>query len=106
MILECQYGNLARIAVALVIAVGELRYDIPQVTLPNRLTTQRAERLLAGCPAIYQDEFHVAPANANNAMRAGYLTARLKFEARYSRARQIASECRINVPRFIGGGRG
>jgi hypothetical protein len=90
MILECQDGNFAVIDVALVIAVGELRYDIPQVALPDRLTAQRAERIRAGCPAIYQDEFHVAPVNANNTMCAGSLIARLKFEARYSRARQIA----------------
>ena len=89
MILECKDGNLAVVDVALVIAVGELRFDIAQVALPDRLTAQRAERLRAGCPAIYQDEFHVAPANAKNTMCAGPLIARLKFEARYSRARKL-----------------
>jgi hypothetical protein len=80
MILECKDGNFAVIDVALVIAVGELRFDIPQVALPDRLTAQRAERLRAGCPAIYQYEFHVTPANAKT-MCAGPLIARLKFEA-------------------------
>jgi hypothetical protein len=49
------------IEIALVIAVGEPCCDFAQVAPPDWLTTQRAERLRAGCPAIHQDEFHVPP---------------------------------------------
>jgi hypothetical protein len=81
MILECKGGSFAVIGVALVIAVEEPRHDVSQVTLPDRLTAQRAERLRAGCPAIHQDEFHVASPSAKNIMSAGPLIERLKFEA-------------------------
>jgi len=81
MILECKDGSFAVVDVALVIAVGELRPDITQVALLDRLTAQRAERLRAGCSAVHQDESHVASPQANNTMCAGPLIARLKFEA-------------------------
>jgi hypothetical protein len=68
MVLERKDGSLAVIDVALVIAVGEPGYDISQVALPDWLAAQRAERLRAGCPAIHQDEFHVASPNAKNTM--------------------------------------
>ena len=60
MILECKDGSFAVVDVALVIAVGELRPDITQVALLDRLTAQRAERLRAGCSAVHQDESHGA----------------------------------------------
>ena len=81
MVLECKDGSFAVIDVALVIAVAELRRDIAQVALPDWLTAQRTERLRAGCPAIHQDEFHVASPDAKNIVSAGPLIERLKFEA-------------------------
>ena len=58
------------IDVALVIAVEEPRHDVSQIALPDWLTAQPTERLRAGCPAIHQDEFHVASPNAKNIMSA------------------------------------
>jgi hypothetical protein len=37
--------------------------------------------LRAGCPAIHQDEFHVASPDAKNIVPAGPLMERLKLEA-------------------------
>ena len=59
--LKCRDGGFAVVGVALVIAVGEPCCDFAQVAPPDWLTTQRAERLRAGCPAIHQNEFHVPP---------------------------------------------
>jgi len=61
MLLERWGGSIAVTGVALVIAVGEPRRKLSQVALPDWLTAQRTERLRAGCPAIHQDEFHIAP---------------------------------------------
>jgi hypothetical protein len=47
-----------------------------------RLAHSTAHREIAcGCPAIHQDEFHVASPNAKNIMSAGPANSRLKFEA-------------------------
>jgi hypothetical protein len=81
MILECKDGSFAVIGVALVIAVEEPRHDVSQVALPDWLAAQRTGRLRAGCPAIHQDEFHVASPDAKNIVSAGPLIERLKFEA-------------------------
>ena len=79
--MECKDGSLAVIGVAPVIAVEEPRHDVSQVALPDRLTAQRTERLRAGCPAVHQDEFHVASPDAKNIVSAGPLMKRLKLEA-------------------------
>ena len=81
MILECKDGSLAVIDVAFVIAVEEPRHDVSQVALPDWLAAQRTGRLRAGCPAIHQDESHVASPDATNTMCAGPLMEGLKFEA-------------------------
>ena len=61
MLLERWDGKPAVTGVALVIAVGDPRCKFSQVALPDWLTAQRTERLRAGCPAIYQDKFHMPP---------------------------------------------
>ena len=52
------------IFVAIVIAVGEVGPDFPQVACPDRLAARRAGRLLAWRPLIHQYKSHVAPPNA------------------------------------------
>jgi hypothetical protein len=52
------------IGVAIAIAVGEVRPDFSQVTCFDRLEAAHAKGLWPRCPAIHQDEFHVAPPNA------------------------------------------
>ena len=81
MLLESRRGTLAVTGVALVIAVGEPRYKFSQVALPDWVTARRTDRLRAGCPAIHQDEFHMASPDAKNTVCAGSLIARLKFAA-------------------------
>ena len=62
-------GSLAVTDVAPVIAVGELSCQFSQIALPDRLTTQRTASLLAGRPAIHDDEFHVSPPNVTGATK-------------------------------------
>jgi hypothetical protein len=64
MIFDSQHGALAMFGVAFIITVGELRLDFSQIASADRLTALPTGRLLAGRPAIYQDESHVAPPNA------------------------------------------
>jgi hypothetical protein len=62
-------GDLSATDVAPVIAVGELSCQFSQIALPDRLATQRAASLLAGRPAIHDDEFHVPPPNVTGATK-------------------------------------
>jgi hypothetical protein len=64
MIFDSQHGAFAVFGVAFIIAVGDSRFDFPQIARPDRLTAQRTEGLRAGRPAIHQYESHVAPPNA------------------------------------------
>jgi len=66
MVLERLDGHFAVAEVASLIAVGEAGPELPQVALPDRLTTQRTASLLAGRPTIHDDEFHVSPPNARD----------------------------------------
>ena len=50
--------------VAIVIAVGEVCSDFPQVACVDRLIARHAERLPAWRPLIHQYKSHVAPPNA------------------------------------------
>lgn len=50
--------------VAIMIAVGEVRSDFPQIAFADRLAAQHAMGSRGGYPAIHQYEFHVAPPNA------------------------------------------
>lgn len=59
--LERRDGGSAVAEVALMIAVGEPGCDVSQVSVANRLTAQRTERLRPGTPASHHDEFHVPP---------------------------------------------
>ena len=54
-------GAIAVVCVASVIAVGELRPDLPQVACRKWLLTQHTGRLSAGRPAIDHDESHLVP---------------------------------------------
>jgi hypothetical protein len=45
--------------IALVVAVGEPRCDLPQVASSDRFTAPRTKGSRPGCPAIHQDELHV-----------------------------------------------
>jgi hypothetical protein len=56
------------IGVAIWIAVREPRCDLSQIARTDLLTAQRTQRLLAGHPAIHQDESHMAPPNAKQRM--------------------------------------
>ena len=47
--------------VAVVIAVGEMRGQLAEIVLSNRLATPCTEGLRAGRPAIHQHELHVPP---------------------------------------------
>jgi hypothetical protein len=59
-ILENQHSLFAVIGVAIMIAVGELCPDFPQIARTDWLTAQHTDRLLAGRCAVHQDESHVA----------------------------------------------
>jgi hypothetical protein len=52
------------VGVAIVIAVGEVRPDFSQVACFDRLEAAHAKGPWARCPAIHQNEFHVALPNA------------------------------------------
>jgi len=63
------------IFVAIVIAVGEVRPDFPQVACFDRLIARHTEGLSAGRPLIYQHKSHVAPPNAKqNTVSAAWKT--------------------------------
>ena len=62
--LENQERTLAVIFVAIVIAVGEVCSDFPQVACSDRLIARHTEGLSAGHPLIHQYKSHVAPPNA------------------------------------------
>jgi hypothetical protein len=62
-------GTPAVIGVAIMIAVEEFGSDFSQIATPDRLTTQRTRRLLAGRPVIHTHEFHVAPPSAKQKLR-------------------------------------
>ena len=64
MIFEKLGSACAVIGVAIMIAIGELRSDFSEITCPDWLAAQHADGLLAGRPANYQYESHVAPPNA------------------------------------------
>src|SRR6516162_5174980 len=72
MLLDRGGGNFAVIDVAPVIAVEEPRCKFSQIALPDRLTAQLTESLLAGRPTIHDDEFHVPPANEQNTASASW----------------------------------
>jgi hypothetical protein len=73
MLLDRGGGNFAVIDVAPVIAVEEPRCKFSQIALPDRLTAQLTESLLAGRPTIHDDEFHVPPPNEKqNTASAGW----------------------------------
>jgi hypothetical protein len=69
MLLERWGGSLAATDVAPVIAVGELSCKFSQIALPDRLTTRRTASLVAGRPAIHEDEFHLPPPNVTGATK-------------------------------------
>ena len=69
MLLERWGGSSAVTDVAPVIAVGELSCKFSQIALPDRLATQRTASLLAGRPAIHDDEFHVPRPNVTGATK-------------------------------------
>src|SRR5882757_7815770 len=52
------------IRVAIVIAVDEVRADLSQVALFDRLIAHHTEGLRVRRPAIHQDESHLAPSDA------------------------------------------
>ena len=64
MIFDGKDAALAVAGVAFVIAVAEPRPDLSQIARRDRLAAGRADGLRAGCPAVDQDEFQVAPPNA------------------------------------------
>jgi hypothetical protein len=70
MLLERWGGILAVTDVTRVIAIGELSCQFSQIALPDRLVTQRTASLLAGRPAIYDDEFHVPRPNVTRCNKA------------------------------------
>ena len=80
MILECKDGNFAVIDVALVIAVGELRRDIPQVALPTDSQHSAQNDCVRGVLPFTKTNFmrHLL---MRKTMCAGPLIARLKFDA-------------------------
>ena len=51
---------MAVVRVAIVIAVDEMRPDLSQIALFDRLIAPHAEGSRAGRPAVHQDESHVA----------------------------------------------
>jgi hypothetical protein len=61
--LEHPVGLLAVTDVAVVIAVGEMRGQLAETVLTNRLATPCTEGLRAGRSAVDQDEPHVPPSN-------------------------------------------
>jgi hypothetical protein len=67
-IFESQGGVRAVIDIAIVTAIEESRPDFSQIALSDWLTAQHTKRLGAGCPAIHQDKFHVAPPEAKQNM--------------------------------------
>jgi hypothetical protein len=67
-IFESQDRVRAVIDVAIVIAIGESRPDFSQIALSNWLTALHTKRPWAGCPAIHQNKFHVAPPKAKQNM--------------------------------------
>jgi hypothetical protein len=69
MLLERWGGSLAVTDIAPVIAVGEPSCKLSQIALPDRLATQRTASLLAGRPAIHDDEFHVPRPNVTGATK-------------------------------------
>jgi hypothetical protein len=61
--LEHPVGLLAVTDVTVVIAIGEMRGQLAEIVLPNRLATPCTEGLRAGRSAGDQDEPHVPPPN-------------------------------------------
>jgi hypothetical protein len=69
---EDQERSPAVIFVAIVITVGEVCPDFPQVACLDRLIARRTERMPAWRPLIHQYKSHVAPPSAKqNTVSAG-----------------------------------
>jgi hypothetical protein len=69
------------IFVAIVIAVGELCSDFPQVACSDRLIARHTEGLSAGRALIHQYKSHVASPNAKqNTVSAAWTAVRRRLE--------------------------